>query len=202
MMPFGSAAAGGCCPRCGCPTGTASGFTGPSMMPGTFAPPSAFPGMIGPGMMNPGMMAPGMFGPGLMAPWVAPNAFNWWGATPTQLGWGLGGGRRWGGSYTPQFMVSGLPTDNEIVEMIYDAIDEDPLIPYDAPIDVNSDAGTVTLTGDVMSKEIKHAAGDDAWFIPGVIDVRNDLTVTGRHHEARQAPTRAARASRGQTASS
>jgi len=100
---------------------------------------------------------------------------------PMQMGWGLGGVRRWGGTYSPQFRSTGLPTDDETVEMTYDAIDNDPLIPYDADINVDCDAGTVTLTGTVSSKQIKHAAGDDAWWIPGVDDVHNDLSVEIRH---------------------
>ncbi|MGH2461253.1 MAG: BON domain-containing protein, partial [Chloroflexota bacterium] len=135
-----------------------------------------------------GTYAPPMGFAGPMSPWAAPSPWNWGWATPTELGWGLGGGRRWGGTYTPQFLMTGLPTDNEIVEMTYDAIDADPIIPFDAPIDVSSDAGTVTLTGTIFSKEIKHAAGDDAWYIPGVIDVRNELEVSGRRHEGRKAP--------------
>lgn len=111
-----------------------------------------------------------------------PAAWNPYWMSPTGLGWGLGGTRRWGGTYTPQFMMTGLPTDNEIVEMVYDAIDADPIIPFDADIDVDSDAGTVTLTGTVDTKEIKHAAGDDAWWLPGVTDVENELQVRRHHH--------------------
>jgi hypothetical protein len=100
--------------------------------------------------------------------------------SPMGFGWGLGGLRRWGGTYSPQYLATGLPTDDEITEMIYDSIDADPLIPYDADINVDTDAGTVTLTGTVPNKQIKHAAGDDAWWIPGVDDVHNDLQVVSR----------------------
>ncbi len=137
------------------------------MMPGTYAPGMGFAGP-----------APGMgFG---MMPGYFTNPWYWGWMSPTALGWGLGGLRRWGGTYSPQFTMTGLPTDNEIVEMVYDAIDADPLIPFDADINVESDAGTVTLTGTVATKEIKHAAGDDAWWIPGVDDVRNELQVERR----------------------
>ncbi len=95
-------------------------------------------------------------------------------------GYGLGGLRRWGGTYSPQYTATGLPTDEEIEEMIYDAIDDDPAVPWDIDVDVSSDGGVVTLTGNVPSKRIKHAIGNDAWFIPGVVDVHNNLTVTGR----------------------
>ncbi|HEX5416489.1 MAG TPA: BON domain-containing protein [Chloroflexota bacterium] len=104
-----------------------------------------------------------------------PPANAWMG--PAAMGWGLGGARTWGGTYTPQFLTTGLPTDNEIVEMVYDSMDDDPVIPFDADITVDSNAGTVTLTGTVHSKLVKHAAGDDAWWIPGVDDVRNQLQV-------------------------
>ncbi|MBI4319426.1 MAG: BON domain-containing protein [Chloroflexi bacterium] len=101
--------------------------------------------------------------------------------------WGLGGLRTWGGTYSPQYIATGLPTDEEITEMVYDAIDGDPLIPYDADIDVEVDAGAVTLSGAVPNKDMKHAAGDDVWWVPGVTDVENNLMVTGRRR-AKGAP--------------
>jgi osmotically-inducible protein OsmY len=94
-----------------------------------------------------------------------------------QGGYGAGYGQQ---QYAPAY-YGGLPTDSEIEEMIYDAIDADPLIPFDANVDVSVEAGTVYLRGDVPSKRIKHAAGDDAWWIPGVIDVHNEMKVTQRH---------------------
>ena len=93
---------------------------------------------------------------------------------------GIGGLRTHGGTYSPEFMATGLPTDEEIAEMIYDTIDIDPLVPYDADIDVEVDAGIVTLTGTVPNKHAKHAVGDDAWWVPGVTDVRNNITVSER----------------------
>ncbi|MCL5961546.1 MAG: BON domain-containing protein [Chloroflexi bacterium] len=95
--------------------------------------------------------------------------------------WGLGGLRTWGETYSRQFTATGLPTDEEITEMVYDTIDADPWVPYDADINVEVEAGEVTLTGTVPSKRAKLAVGDDAWWIPGVVDVRNDLAVSGRH---------------------
>jgi len=64
-------------------------------------------------------------------------------------------------------------------------MDADPLIPFDANIDVGVEAGTVYLRGEAPSKRIKHAAGDDAWWIPGVVDVHNEVKVTPRRR-ARQ----------------
>ncbi|HEX5414360.1 MAG TPA: BON domain-containing protein [Chloroflexota bacterium] len=170
-----------------------------------------YPGTFQPGFnMGPGM-GPGFAGgfqPGFgmgMGPVVeesdvmtemVPPTFQ---PGPMQMGWGLGGGRRWGGTYTPQYLTTGLPTDSEIVEMVYDSIDNDPLIPFDADINVDSDAGTVTLTGTVMTKQIKHAAGDDSWWIPGVNDVCNELNVERRHpaHAAHEQGTEFRRGTRG-----
>ncbi|HUV05318.1 MAG TPA: BON domain-containing protein [Armatimonadota bacterium] len=94
-------------------------------------------------------------------------------------GYGAGPGWGYGPSYAPAY-YGGLPTDSEIEEMIYDAIDADPLIPFDANVDVSVEAGTVYLRGEVPSKRMKHAAGDDAWWIAGVVDVHNEIKVTAR----------------------
>ncbi|MBI4496347.1 MAG: BON domain-containing protein [Chloroflexi bacterium] len=140
---------------------------------------------------------PGGFWQGQAAPspWMGqwPQAMGGgpgWGALmpwSTMHWYGLGGLRRWGGTFSPQFQATGTPTDEEVEEMIYDMLDDDPLIPYDADIEVTSDAGVVTLRGEVSNKRIKHSAGDNAWWIPGVVDVRNELVVTGRRR-ARGAP--------------
>lgn len=214
MMPFGFGGAGNACPTCGCGPGMAMGFGAGQTMPGTYAHAGFHPGMGAGAGFAPGF---GMgFGPGFGGWGMGFGApgFTGWGPTvgmeeiatttapafgpvfpgPMALGWGLGGTRRWGGTYTPQFLMTGLPTDQEIVEMTYDSFDNDPLIPFDADINVDSDAGVVTLTGTVASKQIKHAAGDDTWWIPGVDDVHNDLTVEHRH------PARAAQSTQtGQT---
>lgn len=98
---------------------------------------------------------------------------------PGRYGAGYGAGPGYGPPYAPAY-YGGLPTDSEIEEMIYDSMDADPLIPFDASIDVSVEAGTVYLRGEVPSKRIKHAAGDDAWWIPGVVDVHNEMKVTAR----------------------
>lgn len=67
--------------------------------------------------------------------------------------------------------------------MVYDALDNDPLIPFDYDINVNVDAGEVTLTGSIPTKRIKHAAGDDAWYGPGVTDVHNKLVIAKRERQ-------------------
>jgi len=137
-----------------------------------FAPTGYYGGMPGFGM--------GYMGGGFVPPWGFPGFYGYsppWGTG----GWGLGGLRTWGGTYSPQYLSTGLPTDEEITEMVYDALDDDVLIPWDADINVDVKAGEVTLTGTVPNKHIKHSAGDDAWWVPGVVDVHNQLEVSGRH---------------------
>ena len=74
----------------------------------------------------------------------------------------------------------GLPlTDDDICELIYDAFEVDPAIPWHTDIDVQSERGIVTLIGKVPSRQIKRAAGDIAWRTPGVEDVFNTLRVEG-----------------------
>lgn len=175
--------AGGICPQCGyvLPSGFQQAWMG--TYPGGFGGmPFGMGGMGGMGGIGGPFTWPGTFQPGFPG-WAPGFGFPGWmgGYGPPALGYGLGGLRRWGGTYTPQYSTTGLPTDEEITEMIYDSLDADPLIPWDADVDVSVDAGTVTLTGTVPNKRIKHAAGDDAWWIPGVIDVQNNLEVTGRH---------------------
>jgi hypothetical protein len=71
--------------------------------------------------------------------------------------------------------------DDELIRhLVEDTIDNDPSISPRAKIDVNVKSGVVTLTGTVSNKQIKHAAGDDAWWLPQVIDVHNQIGVVSR----------------------
>ncbi|MBI2844455.1 MAG: BON domain-containing protein [Armatimonadetes bacterium] len=77
-------------------------------------------------------------------------------------------------------------SDTDMQNLIYNTLDTDPFIPPEANIDVKVEAGTVMLNGEVPTKEVKQAAGNDAFWIPGVIDVQNQLKVTGRRARAQQ----------------
>lgn len=183
MMQTGFASS---CPTCGCVPGVPT--VSPVRRTAAYRPsPSGFGFAPGWQVGAPGYSAgwgvaayqPGAWGTTPYGTWMNPSGYippN----VPAGFG-GLGGLRQWGGSYTPQYTWTGLPTDEEIAEMIYDSLDADPFVPPDANIDVKVDAGEVTLTGSVPDKYIKHHIGDRAWAIPGVTDVRNEIEVSGRH---------------------
>jgi len=75
-------------------------------------------------------------------------------------------------------------TDEELEYFVEQSIDNDPSIPPNANIDVDVRDGIVTLAGTVPNKRIKHAAGDDAWWLPQVIDVHNTIQVQPRKQRA------------------
>lgn len=91
------------------------------------------------------------------------------------------------GTY-PEYQYTGIPSDEEITDMVFDSIDADPVVPYESDINVDVTGGIVTLSGTVPNKRIKHAVGDDAWWVPGVIDVNNNLQVSGRRQKKESAP--------------
>ncbi|MGQ9675150.1 MAG: BON domain-containing protein [Chloroflexota bacterium] len=159
---YGMGAGGGmwCPPYYGLP----SGAMGPGYMGGPMGP-------MGMGM-GPMGWSPYGFGPG---PGYGFGPMTWGGTYP-----GFYGGMMGPGFYAPGYMGGGTPSDEQIKEMIYDSIDADPAVPFDSDISVDVTGGIVTLTGTVPSKRIKHAVGDDAWWVPGVWDVNNNIQVTGR----------------------
>ena len=130
-----------------------------------------------------------------------------WGGMPVGMGVGGYGGvggfqPPWMGTYPapmPSYWSPGIASDDQIRQLVYDSLDADPAIPYDSDIHVEVTGGIVTLTGTVPNKRIKHAAGDDAWWIPQVIDVNNRLEVVGRRQRATgegEAPAEAPRRGR------
>lgn len=121
-----------------------------------------------------------------------------------QPGWGgfygYGGNPWFGGGYGYPFLGYGTfpygatafypsyagvqPNDAEIKYFVENALDNDPSIPAHTDIGVDVHNGVVTLTGTVSNKRIKHAAGDDAWWIPQVVDVHNEIQVAPRRERA------------------
>lgn len=139
-------------------------FGAPFMGPGAFAPP-----FMGPGTFAPAFMGPGAFG----APFMGPGAI-----APPFMGPGTFAPGAWGGGIAT---IGAQPApDAEIQHFVERTIDNDPEIPAHAKIDVAVQNGVVTLTGTVSNKRIKHAAGDDAWWIPQVLDIHNQIQVSPR----------------------
>ena len=172
MQPFYPSFAGAVCPACGSPMGTWGGtFMGMGrgrMLPWGYGFPAGFGMGYG---FQPG------FGMGYRMPGYAMGPAGY-GYTPAMVG-----------------TVPTTATDEQIRDMVYESLDADPIIPYDADISVDVHNGVVTLTGTVPNKRIKHAAGDDAWWIPPVVDVENDLEIARarRAAPAEQPPTGATR---------
>jgi len=71
----------------------------------------------------------------------------------------------------------GPATDQEVEEFIYDTFE---LLAGAGDVDVRSEGGRVTLTGNVSHKRLKHDLGEIVWAIPAVTDVQNNMTITAR----------------------
>lgn len=65
-------------------------------------------------------------------------------------------------------------TDDELVDAVRLVLEMDPLVHADM-IQVRARTGVVTLQGHVPSKEERHLATLDAWYVPGVHDVVDRL---------------------------
>jgi BON domain len=93
-------------------------------------------------------------------------------------------------SMAPYLPSAGFPatvaSDQSIARMVVNSINTDAGIPSDSDITVDVDGGIVILTGTVPTKFAKHRAGDDAWWLPDVIDVQNQLQIKPRRERARK----------------
>jgi osmotically-inducible protein OsmY len=68
------------------------------------------------------------------------------------------------------------PADSDIKSQLVDRLRENPFT-ADSTIKVDVKQAVVVLGGDVPSTIAKRAAGDDAWDVPGVVDVSNQLRI-------------------------
>jgi hypothetical protein len=84
------------------------------------------------------------------------------------------------GGTLSQPQLSRIPTDEEIEHLISEALDSDPFLPATAEVEIRAESGQVTLTGTVPHKQTKHAIGELAWNVPGIVDVQNNLEVASR----------------------
>jgi BON domain len=73
-----------------------------------------------------------------------------------------------------------IPSDDEVENLISEAVDSEPLFVGNVEVEVQCEAGVVTLTGNVPHKSIKHAIGELAWGAPGIADVKSNLELSGR----------------------
>lgn len=71
-----------------------------------------------------------------------------------------------------------LPGDRELKSVLVDRLKEN-IFTQDARIRVAVDHRVVVLGGEVDSPIAKQIAGDDAWDTPGLLDVSNELVVSG-----------------------
>ena len=79
--------------------------------------------------------------------------------------------------YDEELAAEAPPSDAEIKSIAVDRLRENPYTKdHELRVDVKN--GVVILLGTVSSPRAKRAAGDDAWDIPGVTDVSNQLTIS------------------------
>jgi osmotically-inducible protein OsmY len=62
---------------------------------------------------------------------------------------------------------------------VQEALDRSALVSDDSDVQVATKAGIITLTGHVHTWAEHDAVIDAAWMARGVIDVRDDLQITG-----------------------
>jgi osmotically-inducible protein OsmY len=62
---------------------------------------------------------------------------------------------------------------------VQEALDRSALVPDDSDVEVATKGGVITLTGHVRTWAEHDAVTEAAWMASGVIDVRDDLQITG-----------------------
>ena len=67
----------------------------------------------------------------------------------------------------------------DVTFFVQDALDRYALIPDDSDVMVDTSGNTVTLTGHVSTWAERDVAVGAAWMASGVLDVRDDLNITG-----------------------
>jgi osmotically-inducible protein OsmY len=69
-----------------------------------------------------------------------------------------------------------VPSDRDMKHALVERLREN-LYTQDAQIRVEVTARVVVLDGEVSDPMVKRVAGEDAWDVPGVVDVSNQLTI-------------------------
>ena len=73
-------------------------------------------------------------------------------------------------------IVPDVPSDREVLSTVVHRLRENPYT-EDCRIKVTVDDGLVGLAGRVHDREAMEAATDDAWAVPGVFEVKNELVI-------------------------
>ena len=82
------------------------------------------------------------------------------------------------GQYGPyHHQAAGAVTDDDIKSDVARELQMDSYVDA-SKIDISVSNGVVTLKGTVQTPMEKRVAGDDAWDIPGVMDVNNELRLS------------------------
>ncbi len=71
-----------------------------------------------------------------------------------------------------------VPADREMKSALVHRLNEN-LYTQDAQIRVEVTDRVVVLNGEVDTPIVRRVAGEDAWDVPGVVDVSNQLSVAG-----------------------
>lgn len=72
--------------------------------------------------------------------------------------------------------LTGVPTDREVRSTVVHRLRENPYT-QDSRIKVTVSDGVVELDGQVADPAARETAAEDAWVVPGVFEVHNELVV-------------------------
>ena len=88
---------------------------------------------------------------------------------------GLAGVRNVSNDIEISYVIDPVDVDLHVQQ----ALDRSALVPDDSDVTADTKDGIITLTGHVRTWAEHDAVADAAWMARGVIDVRDDLQITG-----------------------
>ena len=72
-----------------------------------------------------------------------------------------------------------MPTPFDVDLHVQEALGRSALVPDDSDVEVTATGSTITLTGHVRTWAEHDGVAGAAWMARGVLDVRDDLVITG-----------------------
>lgn len=87
--------------------------------------------------------------------------------------------REYYGKYAGPYHTQAEREDDEVLQDVEDRLADNGWVD-ESSVKVKVLEGRVTLMGTVDTIQAKRSAGDDAWDIPGVVDVVNKLKIVAR----------------------